>query len=329
MLARSGLARMEGDIIMPIEKHEITARDQWLALRLKDLTASDLGAYLGLTPWKSPAELFAEKRGLKPPLENETRVMRRGRRDEYAILKILQEERPDWQIKHAKVYLRDPAIRLGCTPDAFAVDPKREGFGVVQCKSVTQDVFRSKWLTEEEGDFNVPLPYLLQTMAERMLAEAQWAVLAAWVRSAWTEDLYIIDIEKDEQAEANIRDLSVRFWKEVESDFVPSFDHKRDEKVVELFYPKEADENERDLSQDNEAVALAQEYVDLREVIKEAEERKKEIAAALKAKIGLAPSARIGDFKASWKSMVREEHLVERWEGRVLRVTKPRAKKKA
>jgi len=311
---------------MAIERHEITSRDQWLALRQQDLTASDLGAYLGLTPWKSPAELFAEKLGLKPPLENETRVMRRGRRDEYAILRVLKEERPDWQIKEAKIYLRDPALRLGCTPDAFATMPDRAGVGIIQCKSVAADVFREKWQTDEDDDFDIPLPYLLQTYCERMLAGAAWAVIAAWVRSAWTEDLHIIEIGRDNDTENNICGLAKRFWQEIEAGVIPPLDHKRDDAVVGLFHPKESGE-EIDLCGDNEAPALAQEYVDLREVIKEAEARKKELSALLKAKLGDAPAARVGDFKVSWKTLVRPEHLVERWEGRVLRVTAPRKAK--
>lgn len=315
---------------MQIEKHQIKTRAQWLELRRQDLTASDIGAYLGLTPWKSPAELFAEKLGMTPQLENENRVLRRGRRDEYAILRVLAEERPDWTIKEAKVYVRCPELRLGCTPDAVAEAPGREGFGIVQCKSVALDVWRSKWLdgADDDAAANIPVPYHLQTLCERMLCGADWSCLAVWVRSAYTEDLKIIDIDPDPVAEQNIKDLAVRFWQEIEAGKIPEFDHKRDDKIVELFYPKATDD-ERDLSSDNEACQLVAEYVSVRDQIKALDDRKKELAAALKVKLGTFAKAKIGDYTASWKEMTKAEHLVEAWTGRVLRVTAPRKTKES
>jgi len=310
-----------------VERHAITSREQWLKLRLNDLTASDIGAYLGLTPWKSPAELFAEKIGLSPQLENENAVLRRGRRDEYAILRIIAEERPDWKISESKVYLRDPTIRLGCTPDAVATDPKREGIGVVQCKSVAKDVFDAKWRIDEDR-IDIPIPYVLQTLCEAHLAGASWAVLAAWVRTAWTEELYILDVPIDPVTVENIRGQAIKFWREIETGVVPQLDHQRDDRVIELFHPREKDEDEQDWSTANEAAVMVAEFIDVRTQIADLEARKKALSAALKAKLGDHASARLGDgSKVSWRTMVRPEHLVDEWSGRILRVTAPRAKK--
>ena len=313
---------------MPIEKHTITTREDWLKLRLNDLTASDLGAYLGLTPWKSPAELMAEKRGLSPQLASESRVMRRGRRDEYAILRIIAEQRPTWSISESKVYLRDPSIRLGATPDAVAVDPEREGIGVIQCKSVAADVFARSWVQEDES-VEIPLPYLLQTLCEAHLAEASWAVLAVWVRSAWTEDLHILPVIRDERAEENVRDLAVRFWKDCDSGKLPEFGHKNDSKTVELFFPKEREDQKEptDWSGDNEARGLIDEYIEIRERAKIDAERKGEIATQLKEKLGYDGSAKVDGYSVSWKTTNRKETVVKASSFRTLRVAAPRKPK--
>lgn len=317
---------------MKIEKHAIKSREQWLALRMQDLTASDIGAYLGMTPWKSPAELIAEKRGLIPQQENESRVMRRGRRDEYAILRIIaDEERPQWKVNENKVYVRAPEFRLGCTPDAIAIDDQVPGIGVIQCKSVASEVWRTRWLTDPDdynSPVNIPLPYHLQTLTERMLSGATWAVLAVWVRSAYTEDLKLLPVPADPTAEENLRNLALQFWEEVESGNTPRFDHKRDEKVIELFYPKETElDPPRDLSLDNEAIAMMREFCDVRTELNKLKDRKSELSAGLKAKLGTYAKATGGDYSMSWKTQSREEHLVDRWEGRVLRVNAPRKKK--
>jgi predicted phage-related endonuclease len=316
-------------IVVTIEKHPIKTRADWLRMRMQDVTASDLGSLLGMSPWKSAAQLYAEKTG-KAPEQGETRVMRRGRREEPAIMKALQEERPTWTVKKPMTYFRDPALRMGCTPDCFAQDPDRDNTsGIVQLKSVAKDVYIRGWCGGDvESPPDVPIPYLLQTLCEAFLTGAPWASLGVWVRDAYTEDLVIIPVERDPVAESNICELVRQFWQDVEEGKAPPFDHKADAKVIEWFYPKERGE-EVEIA-DNQTAIIAAEYVEARELMKELEAKKTELSTALKEKLGDAPSARLSDgTKISWKMMTRPAHEVKEWSGRVLRVTPRKAKKDA
>ena len=165
-----------------IEKRPITSKAEWLEWRLQDVTASDVSCLFGVSPYgKTALSVWAEKQGLTEGLEDND-ALRRGRWGEAAIIEMLADERPDWQIRRARVYLRDPAIRLGATPDAEAIDPERDGAGVIQCKMLAESVFEREWA---DGP---PLGHQLQTLTEMMLDRAAWGAIVALVveRFVWT-----------------------------------------------------------------------------------------------------------------------------------------------
>lgn len=110
---------------MEIEKIPITSRSQWLELRRRDITASDIGAACGLSPFKSPLRIWAEKVG-EVAETAETAAMRRGRWLETAVLAALADEHPDWVISQPNIYVRDPDARIGATIDAIAEIPDED-----------------------------------------------------------------------------------------------------------------------------------------------------------------------------------------------------------
>ena len=129
---------------MTVERIPIADRPSWLAMRSRDLTASDIGAVAGLDKHKSAFRVYAEKSGLIPGAADNN-IMRRGRWLEAAVVEALKDERPTWKLQRAGVYLRDPELRLGATPDAVAIDPERPGIGMVQIKVVSKPAYESGW----------------------------------------------------------------------------------------------------------------------------------------------------------------------------------------
>ena len=67
-----------------IERHPVTDRAAWLALRRENINASEIGIVCGAGGYGSPAELYAEKKGLRPPLID-TGTLKRGRWGEAAV----------------------------------------------------------------------------------------------------------------------------------------------------------------------------------------------------------------------------------------------------
>lgn len=298
-----------------VETIPISDRASWLQLRLQDLTASDIAAVVGLDPYRSPLRVYAEKTGLIAGAADND-IMRRGRWLEPAVIEAVREEHPAWEVRRAGVYLRNPAIRMGATPDAVAIDPEREGIGCVQCKVVSRPVFERDW-----PDGRAPLKFEIQTLAEAMLLDAAWAVVAALVIGTYSADLVIHEVPRHAGAEARIHDTVLDFWAAVDEGRQPAPIFMDDAEVIDALYPEQKAGLSRDFSADNRLPALLAERAECKDDIKSAEDRVKEIDAEIKAKLGEAEEGTLPGWHLSWKTQTRRSYVVAESTYRQLRVT--------
>jgi predicted phage-related endonuclease len=316
---------------MNVERIPIQSRDQWLALRAHDITASDVPAVCGEGVYGSAAKVWAEKRGLLTPQEmNE--AMKRGLWGEAAVFEALTWERPEWELRRAKVYLRDASARLGATPDGAAIDPARAGVGVIQAKVVSKNVFVDHWLENPDDDphdmyapARPPLGYQLQTLTESMLADADWAMVAALIVDQWRWTLRLFPVDRHTGAEEMIRGRVAAFWADyLDPGIQPPIDPERDDELVKRLYPRD-DGTTIDLSADNLAPVLVRDLAVAKKTIKDATERERAIKTELQAKLGQHTYGRLGDGQTiSWKLQQRSGYSVEPSEFRVMRILKGR-----
>jgi predicted phage-related endonuclease len=304
-----------------IERRAIATRSQWLEWRTHDITASDISALFGAHPYKKTRlSLWADKRGLTEGMEDSD-VLRRGRWGESAVLAMLADERPDWTISIPKVYLRDRAIRLGGTPDAEAVDPERQGVGVVQCKIVAESVYEREWIGGAP-----PLGFQLQTLTEMHLDDASWGVIAALVMERYAWRPVIFDLERNEAAEARIRAGVVQFWNDFDADLMPVLDAENDVETIKSLYPKaEIKAAPLDLSGDNEIRGMLERRATLTALAKDTKTHLDFIETSVKAKLGLHERAIAPGWRIKWANEPRREHMVAASNPRVLRITEEKA----
>jgi predicted phage-related endonuclease len=311
---------------MSIERHEITDREQWLAMRRQDVTASDIGAVMGVDPYKTCAKVWATKTGLisEAPRSDffEYRECQEG-----AVLRWLKRYKvPQWDIVEAQTYWRDPDIRLGCTPDAMAIDPARPGIGCIQIKTVRQDIFEDGWV-RPDGKIELPFSYLLQTQTEAMLTGAAWAVIATEVMGYGTGFFFVEEVKLEPALEPRIKDVVVRFWADTVAGRVPKFDFDLDADVINALHPKPlVKEPALDLSADNRLPDLLPKRRQRKDYIKRAEKWVETADAMIKEKVGAHETAALPGWKISWKLQRREQRIQDAWEGRVLRVTEQKDK---
>lgn len=305
------------------QRIEVTDRESWLALRRQDLTASDIAAVAGHDPRRTPLRVYHEKTGTLPPIEDND-IMRRGRWLEASVVEALRDMHPDWEIRRAGVYLRDPVNRFGATPDVVAIDPARDGIGNIQCKVVARPVFEAMW---EDGI--PPIGYQLQTLGEASLMDASWAMVAALVVDTFSAEYVEFAVERHAGAEARIRRIAADFWANVAAGREPPVTYAADEDLVKTLYPAEQPGKELDLSADNMLPALMAERATLTSLIKTSETRKTAIETEIKAKLGDAEIGTLPGWRVTWKSQTRAEHTVPASTFRVLRVTDRRAKELA
>ena len=307
---------------MPIETITIEGREQWLSLRMQDVTASDVAAACGVSPYKTPLRLYAEKTGaiMETP---DNAVLRRGRWLEPAGLYALQETQPTWTVRKANVYLRDPDLRIGCTPDFVAEIPDLPGLTNIQMKTVASRVFND-W-RDESGEPQVPLHYQLQALTEAKLMGAERAMLLAFIMGEFTCDMHLIDVPLHDAAWERIKGDVAHFWRCVAAGTPPQVMPDRDGKTLREIYKKESGEV-LDLSSDNELPTLLAERATLTDTIKSSEARKAQIETEVMARLKDASVATLPGWSISWKTQTRKGYTVEPWEGRALRITKQKQK---
>jgi predicted phage-related endonuclease len=310
---------------MKIERINIGDREQWLRLRLDNVNASEVAVVLGEGQYGSLAELYAEKKGLRPP-RVDTGVLRRGRWGEPAVFEALAEELPNWQVKRASLYFVDRERRMGATPDGFATRPDRDGFGVVQAKVISRSVFKRRWLLDDtaaiaEGDADVPSYYRLQVLAEMRLAECRWGVLAVLVISEFDMTLRVFEIERDVELEAAILAGVETFWREYfDPGIMPPFQPQRDAALIKALYPHDSGST-IDLSGNNRVGELADSLIDIRSVSQSLGKTEKIIAAELQALLGDNTYGTLADGRVvCWKSYHRRAYSVAASNPRVLKI---------
>ncbi|MES2166575.1 MAG: YqaJ viral recombinase family protein [Pseudomonadota bacterium] len=313
---------------MPIERIAVDPtkhRAEWLALRQRDITASDVPAVCGEGMFGSPAKVWAEKRGLIPPVELND-AMKRGMWGEAAVFSAIEWEYPDWEVRRAKVYFRDAEARLGATPDGAVIIPGRDGVGIIQTKVIAKPVFQMHWLADPEDDYSqviAPLGYQLQTLTESMLSDADYAMIAALVVDTFKWSLHIVPVDRNPGAEQVIRNRVAAFCRDfLDTGVQPAIDPERDEDLVKRLFPKDVGTT-IDLSGDNEAPMLVDELAIARALKKEGEGREKIAKTALAGKLGENAYGKLADGrKISFKTQERGGYVVEPTSFRVMRVSK-------
>lgn len=285
----------------------ITPKDRaaWLRARGKDITASTVGALFGEHEFLTAYELWARKTGRITQADDETPAMRRGRLLERVAVDILREDHPDWTIHHnaaESVYYRDPAHRLGATPDAI-VDAPHRGRGIVQIKSVEQTVYRRKWMNED-GQVEPPFWIALQATLEAHLTGARWAAVAPLVVGHGLDmPLIEIDLTHIDGVIAAMRERAADFWQMVEEGREPSPDYGRDGALIESIYAVGDAREEVDLTADA-AIADAVERANVaRANIQTWTQEAERAETRIKATMGTAEVAHLmGGRKATWKT---------------------------
>lgn len=298
-----------------IERIPITDRDEWLRLRQRDCTASDIPAICGVGMYGSAASVWAHKRGLVPP-QADNDALRRGRWGEAAVFEALADEHPDWELRRAKVYLRDPALRLGATPDGVAIVPGREGVVVVQTKIVAAPVFRRDWLLDASddvahGEIIAPVGYALQTLTECMLAGASCGVLAALVVDTFRWTLRLCWIDRHPMAERSIREKVAEFWtRYLDPGVQPPIEPERDGDLVRSLFPAD-DGTTVDLSGSNMLPDRLERREALKAEIKGATAELAEIETEIKGALGAAARATLPGWDIRLPTRERKGYVVQ------------------
>lgn len=179
-------------------------REDWLNERKSGLGGSDAPAVMGLSKWRTPLDVFLEKRGEGSEVV-ESEPMKWGRLLEPVVRQEYAERTGQVVRLEPHQLIRHPTLpHMFCTPDGIT-DSGRLYEGKVA---------RSAEGWGEEGSADIPEAYLIQvqhSLVVTMLPVSDVAVLIGG------SDLRIYEVEADAELQEMITEAEAAFWKLVQS----------------------------------------------------------------------------------------------------------------
>lgn len=222
------------DHVLEFEVDPRGRRDEWLGLRDHDVTASTGGCLVCDHDYITPRKLYALKRHEREEDPEETPAMQRGRLMEPVAVELLRELLPHWKFLRPNVYLRSKLNRMGATPDLFALDPERQGFGAIQIKNPNPWVYKAKWVNPETDEITPPLWTAIQALIEADLCGASWCAVAPF-RAGGGLEIDLIEVPIHRPVMTKMASEVDIFWQRVAAGDPPPF-KPGDADLIEALY---------------------------------------------------------------------------------------------
>lgn len=312
-----------------VEKIRITDRATWLAMRRQDVTASDVPAVCGISRFKTPLRVYAEKAGLIGE-EAETAIMRRGRWFEAAAIEAIRDQRPDWRVVRSKVYLRDPERRIGATPDALGEEKESPGLINLQTKVIARAEFIAEWLVGDHDPFGplprdaevvAPIDYQVQTLTEAKLAGAASAFIVPLIVDQYRAEVRFVPVPLHDGAWARVQAEAQAFWRNIAEGRMPAPQGASDIETLRRMYDRVRHRDEPlDLSGDADLAEMLNERKALKREVSRAYERINAIEAQILARVQDAPRAVLPGWQIKYRHEERKAVTVPASRSRVLRI---------
>lgn len=183
-------------------ENNLETTEQFKNERKCGIGGSDIAAVMGLSKWRTPLDVYNEKKGIVIP-HFEEEVLRRmavGLALEEVIRKETVKKNPLFTIKKAK-YIKHPEHSfIMAHPDGIIVDSETNDNYIFEAKTAGYD----SW-----GD-DVPIEYYLQIQQYMLIANLDRAYLACLTLNNMKMHYYWYDADKEVQQ--RIIDAAVNFW---------------------------------------------------------------------------------------------------------------------
>jgi len=179
---------------------------EWHEAR-KGISGSDIGAILGVSPFKSTYTLWAEKRGLLSDHVEPSIPMRMGTLFEPAIRQLFSEQHPSIEVMETGTWQCDSQPTWKANPDGLIRD--HEGnLGILEIKHTSQ-----YWS-------ELPRTYFEQVHWYLSILELDYAIVAAVTGGRYTE----YRVEYDELHAEEVYERVHEFQRLVETNTEPDWD---------------------------------------------------------------------------------------------------------
>lgn len=201
----------------------IQGSDSWLTWRSEGITATDIPIIMGLSPYKTPYQLWQEKTGrLTPPDLSNNPNVQRGHRLEDEARQLAEETHNEVLLPICGICEANPILRA-------SLDGLSEDGIPYEFKAPSQKIFEE--LTELGTSSPTYRLYEMQVKAQCTVAQANHAVLLFYREDG---DTLEFDVTCTQHEREYILEAAERFWDAVQSDTAPPLDADRDVYLADL-----------------------------------------------------------------------------------------------
>lgn len=181
---------------------------EWHAERSNGVGGSEVGTILGLNAYESAYALWAKKRGLIPSEIKENWAIRFGKAFEEPILRLWQEEHPEWDLFVTGTYQDEYCAYRHANPDALARHKETGEWMIIEVKTA-----RNSW-------DEVPPAYIAQVLHYMGVMKVTRGVIVALAGMTWNEYEVPFNAEMIETQNIAIDN----FWDCIQTDRKPAWD---------------------------------------------------------------------------------------------------------
>lgn len=225
--------------------------------RAKYLGGSDVAGILGISPWRTPLEVYLDKvqPRVKPVDPGKQKVFTRGQRMEPYVIDLLAEETGLEIIHRGNRYIHRDYGFIAAEIDAEAATGEN-----IEIKTVSP--FKAREWGEVQTD-EIPVHYTAQAMHGMMVTGKQVCVFGVLIGG---DDFRIYRVERDEETIQAILEKEVAFWDRVVNLNPPDATSVSD---IYMMFDKDAGTS---IEADGKALTLFNDLRDMKSRFKELEE---------------------------------------------------------
>jgi putative phage-type endonuclease len=286
--------------------------------RTKFLGGSDIACAMGLSRYKTPLKLWAEKSGQLPEEDlSDIEYVQLGSELEDFIAKKF-ERKTGMKVRRApQRYISKEHPFMACQVDRLITGTDE----LCECKNV------SAWKAKEWDKEEIPIEYILQVSWQLMITGRKVGYIAALVGG---NKFLFKKIEADQELFDKMTEAALKFWAMVENKTPPMACGDDNETLLAL-HPK-SNEQLQAVEEMNDMIAALQK---IKFDIKELEEHKDEFEAKLKEVIGDNLGIKTKEYIVRWgmqnitkvnREAMKQDNIYEKYVTsditRVLRITK-------
>lgn len=199
--------------------------------RRKYLGGSDIAGILGISPWKTPLDVFLDKMEPPKPVDPaKAKIFRRGHRMEPYVIDLLAEESGLVITSRGQRYKDKEHDFLAAEIDFEYHDPETGKVENGEIKTVSP--FKAADWGEEQTDA-IPIYYNAQSMHGLMVTGRDRCTYGTLIGG---DDFRMYQVDRDEEIIVGIRQAEVEFWDRIQRNDPPPATKVSD--VLRLF-PKD------------------------------------------------------------------------------------------